>query len=79
MTIGLVGGIAAETILLRTDRTNGMVGVRGHDLPPSVARHGVEDTARKTSGRAGCRSNLSRGRMASRHTDPGSTPSGQAA
>jgi hypothetical protein len=60
MTIGLDGVIAAETILIRTDRTNGMVGVRGHDLPPSVARHGVEGTARKTFGRTGCRSNLPR-------------------
>jgi hypothetical protein len=78
MTIGLDGVIAAETILSSTDRTNGMVGVGGHDLPPWVARHGVEGTSGNTPGRAGCRSNLPRRRMAGCRTESGSTPSGQA-
>jgi citrate synthase len=44
MTSGLDGVIAAETILSHTDRTNGMVWVRGHDLPTLVAQHGFEGT-----------------------------------
>jgi citrate synthase len=44
MASGLDGVIAAETILSHTDRTNGMVWVRGHDLPTLVARHGFEGT-----------------------------------
>jgi citrate synthase len=44
MASGLDGVIAAETILSHTDRTNGMVWVRGHDLPDLVARFGFEGT-----------------------------------
>ena len=44
MADGLDGVIAAETILSHTDRTNGMVWVRGHDLPTLVAEHGFEGT-----------------------------------
>ena len=44
MANGLDGVIAAETILSHTDRTSGMVWVRGHDLPALVADHGFEGT-----------------------------------
>jgi citrate synthase len=44
MTRGLDGVVAAETVLSHTDRTNGMVWVRGHDLPGLVAEHGFEGT-----------------------------------
>jgi citrate synthase len=44
MASGLDGIIAAETILSHTDRANGMVWVRGHDLPTLVAEHGFEGT-----------------------------------
>jgi citrate synthase len=44
MASGLDGVIAAETILSHTDRTNGMVWVRGHDLPTLVAGYGFEGT-----------------------------------
>jgi citrate synthase len=42
MSRGLDGVVAAETILSHTDRGNGMVWVRGHDLPDLVAHHGYE-------------------------------------
>lgn len=42
MSSGLDGVVAAETILSHTDRGNGMVWVRGHDLPDLVANHGYE-------------------------------------
>lgn len=42
MSSGLDGVVAAETILSHTDRNNGMVWVRGHDLPDLVANHGYE-------------------------------------
>ncbi|HVY13853.1 MAG TPA: hypothetical protein VHB27_01400, partial [Rhodopila sp.] len=42
MAIGLDGVIAAETILSMTDQANGMVWVRGVDLPTLVVRHGFE-------------------------------------
>ncbi len=41
---GLDGVVAAETILSHTDRANGMVWVRGHDLPALVAWYGFEGT-----------------------------------
>jgi citrate synthase len=44
MASGLDGVVAAETILSHTDRTNGMVWVRGHDLPTLVSEHGFEGT-----------------------------------
>ncbi len=44
MASGLDGIIAADTILSHTDQANGMVWVRGHDLPTLVARHGFEGT-----------------------------------
>ena len=44
MTSGLDGVVAAETILSHTDRTNGMVWVRGHDLPTLAAQYGFEGT-----------------------------------
>jgi len=44
MANGLEGVVAAETILSHTDRTDGMVWVRGHDLPTLVANHGFEGT-----------------------------------
>ena len=44
MTRGLDGVVAAETVLSHTDRTDGMVWVRGHDLPTLVAQHGFEGT-----------------------------------
>lgn len=44
MANGLEGVIAAETILSDTDRTNGMVWVRGHDLPALVTNFGFEGT-----------------------------------
>jgi citrate synthase len=44
MSSGLEGVVAAETILSHTDQKNGMVWVRGHDLPTLVARHGFEGT-----------------------------------
>src|SRR6195952_2530847 len=44
MTRGLDGVVAAETVLSHTDRTNGMVWVRGHDLPTLVTQHGFEGT-----------------------------------
>lgn len=42
MSSGLDNVVAAETILSHTDRTSGMVWVRGHDLPDLVANHGYE-------------------------------------
>lgn len=42
MSAGLDGVVAAETILSDTDRSSGMVWVRGHDLPDLVANHGFE-------------------------------------
>jgi citrate synthase len=42
MSGGLDGVIAAETVLSHTDRGNGMVWVRGHDLPDLVRNHGFE-------------------------------------
>lgn len=42
MSAGLDGVLAAETVLSHTDRGNGMVWVRGHDLPDLVAHHGYE-------------------------------------
>jgi citrate synthase len=44
MASGLDGVVAAETILSHTDRTNGMVWVRGHDLPGLVAEYGFDGT-----------------------------------
>ena len=44
MASGLDGVVAAETILSHTDRNNGMVWVRGHDLPTLVVEHGFEGT-----------------------------------
>jgi citrate synthase len=44
MASGLDGIVAAETVLSHTDRNNGMVWVRGHDLPTLVAQHGFEGT-----------------------------------
>jgi len=44
MTSGLEGVVAAETVLSHTDQKNGMVWVRGHDLPTLVARFGFEGT-----------------------------------
>jgi citrate synthase len=44
MADGLDGVVAAETILSHTDPANGMVWVRGHDLPALVARYGFEGT-----------------------------------
>jgi citrate synthase len=44
MADGLAGVVAAETILSHTDPTNGMVWVRGHDLPTLVAWYGFEGT-----------------------------------
>jgi citrate synthase len=44
MANGLDGVVAAETILSHTDPANGMVWVRGHDLPDLVAHHGFEGT-----------------------------------
>jgi citrate synthase len=44
MASGLNGIIAAETILSVSDQTNGMVWVRGHNLPALVADHGFEGT-----------------------------------
>ena len=44
MASGLDGIVAAETILSHTDRSNGMVWVRGHDLPALVADYGFEGT-----------------------------------
>ncbi len=42
MSNGLDGVIAAETVLSHTDRRDGMVWVRGHDLPDLVNHHGFE-------------------------------------
>jgi len=42
MSNGLDGVVAAETVLSHTDRRDGMVWVRGHDLPDLVAHHGFE-------------------------------------
>jgi citrate synthase len=44
MSNGLEGVVAAETILSHTDQKNGMVWVRGHDLPTLVAQFGFEGT-----------------------------------
>jgi citrate synthase len=44
MADGLDGVVAAQTILSHTDPVNGMVWVRGHDLPTLVAWHGFEGT-----------------------------------
>lgn len=44
MASGLDGVVAAETILSHTDQANGMVWVRGLDLPTLVAEHGFEGT-----------------------------------
>ena len=44
MADGLDGVVAAETILSHTDPANGMVWVRGHDLPSLVAWYGFEGT-----------------------------------
>jgi citrate synthase len=44
MADGLDGVVAAETILSHTDPANGMVWVRGHDLPALVDRYGFEGT-----------------------------------
>jgi citrate synthase len=44
MSGGLEGVVAAETVLSHTDSADGMVWVRGHDLPDLVAHHGYEGT-----------------------------------
>lgn len=44
MANGLDGVVAAETVLSHTNRTDGMVWVRGLDLPTLVAGHGFEGT-----------------------------------
>ena len=44
MANGLDGVVAAETVLSHTDRTGGMVWVRGYDLPALAANHGFEGT-----------------------------------
>ena len=44
MANGLEGIVAAETVLSHTDPTQGMVWVRGHDIPGLVAHHGFEGT-----------------------------------
>jgi citrate synthase len=44
MASGLDGVVAAETILSHTNQADGMVWVRGHDLPTLVAHHGFEGT-----------------------------------
>ena len=44
MAGGLDGVVAAETVLSHTDRDNGMVWVRGRDLPDLVGNHGFEGT-----------------------------------
>jgi citrate synthase len=55
MASGLEGVVAAETILSHTDRTNGMIWVRGHDLPTLVTEYGFEGTiALLWDGFAGC-------------------------
>jgi citrate synthase len=63
MASGLEGIVAAETILSHTDPAQGMVWVRGHDIPTLVARHGFEGTvALLWEGFAG--DNLTRDRIA---------------
>ncbi len=44
MARGTDGVGAAETILGHTDQTNGMIWVRGHDLPSLGDQHGFEGT-----------------------------------
>lgn len=44
MSKGLDGVVAAETILSHTDQANGMVWVRGVDLPTLATQHGFEGT-----------------------------------
>jgi citrate synthase len=44
MASGLDGVIAAETIISHTDRSSGMLWVRGHDVPNLVAEYGFEGT-----------------------------------
>ncbi len=44
MTRGLDGVVAAETVLSHTDPANGMVWVRGVDLPTLASRYGFEST-----------------------------------
>ena len=44
MSGGLEGVVAAETVLSHTDSAQGMVWVRGHDLPDLVSNHGFEGT-----------------------------------
>jgi citrate synthase len=78
MASGLDGVIAAETILSHTDPTNGMVWVRGHDLPTLVAQHGFEGTvallwdglAGDGLTRAGIAHALARARFAAYETVP---------
>jgi citrate synthase len=78
MASGLDGVIAAETVLSDTDRTNGMVWVRGHDLPTLVAQYGFEGTVALLWGgfageglsRAGIADALGQARLAAFETLP---------
>jgi citrate synthase len=83
MASGLDGVVAAETILSHTDRTNGMVWVRGYDLPALVADHGFEGTiallwdgfADKGLTRAGISMSLGKARAAAADALPSWLPS----
>ena len=82
MAGGLDGVVAAETILSHTDPTNGMVWVRGHDLPSLVAQYGFEGTvallwngfAGERLTRAGIADALGRARSAAYETLPAWLP-----
>jgi citrate synthase len=83
MASGLDGVVAAETILSHTDRSNGMVWVRGHDLPALVANYGFEGTiallwdgfAGNGLTRAGITESLGQARLAAFSAVPGWLPS----
>src|ERR1700692_2870903 len=82
MASGLDGVVAAETILSHSDPTNGMVWVRGHDLPTLVAQYGFEGTvallwdgfAGEGLTRAGIADACSRARFAAYETLPAWLP-----
>src|SRR4051794_1761314 len=82
MANGLDGVIAAETILSHTDSADGMLWVRGHNLPTLVAWYGFEGTvallwdgfAGKSLNRTGMTAALAQARQVAFETMPAWLP-----
>lgn len=82
MAGGLDGIVAAETILSHTDHTNGMIWVRGCNLPTLVSQHGFEGTvallwdgfAGDVLTRAGVADAFGKARLAAYHALPAWLP-----